>query len=722
MATITESIEIEILFDKFLEYDKTKDLSAFYGTFSILKPFQFEDINETLINTEIYWRNKSHDTWNDEDTDMAIKAERMVELWRDIAIEKENCDDLYREVQYRYEKKDYNWISDNGENILECKSFYKHFLFLWSSADNLSRIFQDACQNMLFSDKYDKKENEKIDRQELINYKEETKTINEKKMNKNTLDQVLIELNSLVGLDKVKAEVNKMVSFIKVEQERKKAGLQTNQISYHCVFTGAPGTGKTTVARIIGKIYYALGILKKGHLIETDRGRLVAGYIGQTAIQTNKIIDDALDGVLFIDEAYSLSSESQNDFGKEAIETLLKRMEDQRDRLVVIVAGYPENMKKFIDSNPGLRSRFNRYIHFDNYSANDLMDIFIGMCSKADYSIPDDGREILLQYFTNLLSQADISFGNARDVRNFFEKLIEYQCLRLSETGKKSKEHLTNFTKEDIEKTISEIHPLKSEVNLKSTNDKVLDDTKKIKITEKDNISSITINNNRTNQFININAAKDKIKTKSIGKSQTPFPAFIKYVEIAQQTEAEQYIERCRQLKDAGDYENAILFFNTAKSLYSEVDNDILAEIHLALAGNKIEKNDFTGAVNELEASISIKADINIKSCLYAVYSKLKVALNKRDDQSIKEIGNALINFKDESLSDLSNELKFEYNKLIAESKFDDAAKYILVLEILGPENSSELLKNYYYICATHYSKIDPVKALNFHKKYKSFK
>ena len=207
------------------------------------------------------------------------------------------------------------------------------------------------------------------------------------------------ELNSLIGLASVKTEVETLTNFIKIQQTRAAKGLKTSAVSYHCVFTGNPGTGKTTVARILAKIYKKLGVVSKGHLVETDRAGLVAEYVGQTAVKTNKIIDSALDGVLFIDEAYSLISGSENDFGKEAIATLLKRMEDNRDRLIVILAGYTKNMKDFIDSNPGLQSRFNRYIEFPDYSADELLQIFEANMKKYEYRFGEGAREYLQQYF-----------------------------------------------------------------------------------------------------------------------------------------------------------------------------------------------------------------------------------------------------------------------------------------------------------------------------------
>lgn len=269
--------------------------------------------------------------------------------------------------------------------------------------------------------------------------------------NKSPSATALNELNSLIGLKDVKEEITKLQDFIKIQLIRKKQGLKLSPISYHCVFTGNPGTGKTTVARIVAEIYKELGVLKKGHLIETDRSGLVAEYIGQTAIKTNNVIDSALDGVLFIDEAYSLVvKESPQDFGPEAIATLLKRMEDDRDRLVVILAGYNDEMKGFINSNPGLQSRFNRYIHFDDYNAEDLMSIFELNLKKHQYIISESAKELLNVYFENAVLMKDRNFGNGRFVRNLFEKILQLQASRLSKLSNHSKTDLQLIVDEDI--------------------------------------------------------------------------------------------------------------------------------------------------------------------------------------------------------------------------------------------------------------------------------
>jgi SpoVK/Ycf46/Vps4 family AAA+-type ATPase len=258
------------------------------------------------------------------------------------------------------------------------------------------------------------------------------------------------KLNQLIGLESVKEDVRKLKSYVQIQKVRSKKGMKTSPISYHCVFTGNPGTGKTTVARIVAKIYRDLGILKKGHLVETDRSGLVAEYIGQTAVKTNKIIDAALDGVLFIDEAYSLAQGGSNDYGMEAIATLLKRMEDDRDRLVVILAGYDDEMQVFIESNPGLRSRFNRYIHFPDYNEAELYAILESILSRLDYTLEEGAAEVIRQRIHTALLDKKRTFGNARFVRNMFEKIMENQSIRLASEGELSEESLRLIRKEDV--------------------------------------------------------------------------------------------------------------------------------------------------------------------------------------------------------------------------------------------------------------------------------
>jgi len=257
------------------------------------------------------------------------------------------------------------------------------------------------------------------------------------------------ELDQLIGLGNVKAEVTNIYNLVKIQKMREQKGMRASSISYHCVFTGNPGTGKTTVARLLAQIYKELGILKKGHLVETDRSGLVAEYVGQTAAKTNKIIDSALDGVLFIDEAYALAK-GGNDYGMEAISTLLKRMEDDRDRLVVVLAGYSDEMERFIHANPGLQSRFNRYIHFEDYGADDLAAIFEYNLKKFDYQLAGGAKEKLMKVLEEAVSKKDENFGNARYVRNLFEKTLERQARRLASVPDLTEQDLMEITEEDI--------------------------------------------------------------------------------------------------------------------------------------------------------------------------------------------------------------------------------------------------------------------------------
>ena len=258
------------------------------------------------------------------------------------------------------------------------------------------------------------------------------------------------ELEGLIGLDTVKMEVRKLVELVKFNAERRKAGLSSDALTRHFVFTGNPGTGKTTVARIIAEIYKKLGILKKGHLVEVDRSKLVAGYVGQTAIQTNAVIDAALDGVLFIDEAYSLDTGGRSDYGGEAVATLLKRMEDQRDRLVVIVAGYEDEIGAFVNSNPGLKSRFTKYIRFRDYSADELTRIFESFCNAQGYVCSREVIDAVRRKMSVAAGQGGGETGNARFVRNYFTEVKERMAMRVMLEGRMSKRKLQEISIEDI--------------------------------------------------------------------------------------------------------------------------------------------------------------------------------------------------------------------------------------------------------------------------------
>ena len=245
------------------------------------------------------------------------------------------------------------------------------------------------------------------------------------------IKDVLLEVDALIGLPGVKKEVRDLVNLLTVQKLRISRGLKATQISRHMVFTGNPGTGKTTIARKLATVYQSLEILDKGHLVEADRAGLVAGYMGQTATKVTEVVESALDGVLFIDEAYTLVNGKEGDYGQEAVDTLLKLMEDYRDRLVVIVAGYPDRMKDFIDSNPGLKSRFSKYIYFEDYSESELLEIFLDYCKCQDYSIDEGIRPVLLDKIRELKQEKGDNFGNARDVRNYFERVISNQANRI---------------------------------------------------------------------------------------------------------------------------------------------------------------------------------------------------------------------------------------------------------------------------------------------------
>ena len=265
---------------------------------------------------------------------------------------------------------------------------------------------------------------------------------------KESIEDLLAELDGYVGMDAIKEEVRSLINMVQVYKLRREHDLPTTDMSLHMVFSGNPGTGKTTVARIMARIYHSLDILSKGQLVEVDRSGLVAGYVGQTALKTQKVIEKAMGGVLFIDEAYALNGRSENDFGQEAIDTILKAMEDHRDDLVVIVAGYTDLMDRFIHSNPGLESRFNRFLLFDDYTTDEMVEIFRMQCKKGCYQLTEEAQPLIRDYIAE--ESADDSFGNARGVRNLFEHVLVAQNNRLAAMEKITREDLMTITAADV--------------------------------------------------------------------------------------------------------------------------------------------------------------------------------------------------------------------------------------------------------------------------------
>lgn len=267
-----------------------------------------------------------------------------------------------------------------------------------------------------------------------------------------TLQELLDELNALVGLETVKAKVNDLIVYQKVQKLRRENNLNASKNTLHLAFTGNPGTGKTTVARIVGRIYKQIGLLSKGHFIEVSRTDLIAGYQGQTALKVKKVIERAKGGVLFIDEAYSITENDHSDsYGRECLTELTKALEDYRDDLVVIVAGYTEPMNKFFESNPGLKSRFNTFIEFENYQAEELKEILVSMCEKNDYRLSEEVRKSLITFFENEISKKNENFANGRLVRNIYDDLVMNHARRVINIANVSRDDLSVITASDFE-------------------------------------------------------------------------------------------------------------------------------------------------------------------------------------------------------------------------------------------------------------------------------
>lgn len=292
----------------------------------------------------------------------------------------------------------------------------------------------------------------------LLDIKQENPIVVEepKEESSESLEDLQKQLDSMIGLDGVKQQVHSIINELKIDELKKSRGFKVSNTSKHLVFKGNPGTGKTTIARLLSKIYKELGILEKGQLVEVDRGEIVAGYVGQTAVKTKEKIDEAMGGILFIDEAYTLAK-GDNDFGQEAIDTLLKVMEDHRDEFIVIVAGYDEPMESFLQSNPGLKSRFNEYIHFDDYSEEELFLIFGLLCEQNDFRMDLEAQETLKSYLNELCNHKPDNFANGREIRNLFDKSKKSHSNRLASLNEISDEDLITLKKDDVLHAIEEM-------------------------------------------------------------------------------------------------------------------------------------------------------------------------------------------------------------------------------------------------------------------------
>lgn len=406
---------------------------------SLKLPYQIialEDLSKNVLNAIL----------NAEDMD--VYFEEMDIGYTDVNISKIKAGNTDKAVQDSDDSEEYNIFRRLSKN---------------------TESYDPYSGNKDFADYYDVKKSssnmtdvkKSTDKRKTDNENRVSMTLKERQENVYTdstvqLRELLEEIDGMIGLDGVKREIHNLVNLLQVQKMRESRGLKYPVMSNHLVFTGNPGTGKTTVARKIAKIYRCLGILERGHLIETDRAGMVAGYMGQTAEKVNELAEKAMGGILFIDEAYTLSNyKMEGDFGQEAIDTLLKIMEDKRDNLVVIVAGYPEPMEKFLDSNPGLRSRFNKHIQFEDYSVSQLNEIFHLMCDSQDYKIADDAESELLLNIGQMVAGSKENFANAREVRNYFEQVVSRQANRIMEHSGEDMDYLITIEKEDLKQDLN---------------------------------------------------------------------------------------------------------------------------------------------------------------------------------------------------------------------------------------------------------------------------
>ena len=396
-----------------------------------LKRFNY-GLMVTSLNTEILENIMNYN--NFKNLNESISKENLKIINEDMFGDGSSFNTDYMEVLndiFSNDKKDINVNSIDDSN--------------YGSQDNTLQKFKKGLEN---SSSYNPNASEKSEEKSEESTEENS---DENVEEEESLEDILAKLNSLVGLENVKSDVNSLINLIQIRKIREERGIKQPDMSLHLVFSGNPGTGKTTVARLLGEIYSKLGILSRGHLVETDRSGLVAGYVGQTAIKTQDKIKEALGGILFIDEAYTLSaSKGENDFGEEAIDTILKAMEDHRDDFIVIVAGYPKLMDEFLHSNPGLESRFNKHLFFDDYNPQELFDIFVSMEEKSSLKLDKKAEKFLKGHFEDVYKCRGDNFANGRYVRNIFEKALSNQADRLVTIEELSDDDLNTLVIDDF--------------------------------------------------------------------------------------------------------------------------------------------------------------------------------------------------------------------------------------------------------------------------------